>query len=509
MPMKYAKILRTLAVAVILSLVVVVISATPALAAPVITLSPTSGSIGTKVTVTATNFESYIGDIISIFFNGVEIGGRTIPDTGTFTLSFNVPDDAPPGRAYVSVEDEYGNQLGERRPFIIQEIEIELYPGDGAVGTMVTINGEGFYASEMATFYYYNGTRVNLGTKLATPTGEFTYSFNIPDSTAGSHKIVAQDAEGNSAKANFKVIPSTIVNPTSGAMGDRVTVNGTGFGYNAGVTIYLNSTEVVTDRADKNGSFEATFNVPVMKPGSYEVKAKDDDGNRDKAEFTITAGASLSPTTGNAGTPLIVSGTGFKAGGTVTITYDALEVATAIAGDNGAFSIAFNVPASIGGNHIITITDGINTIKRIFTMESEAPPIPALLLPEDASKAEAEACFDWEDIDDPSGVSYTLQITSDTDFAAIILEKGDLTYSNYFITKVEKLPPTIKEAPYYWRVKAIDGASNESEWSTPRSFYVGSSFTMPSWIKYALIALGALIVGFLAFWLGRRTAYYE
>jgi len=86
-----------------------------------------------------------------------------------------------------------------------------------------------------------------------------------------------------------------------------------------------------------------------------------------------------------------------------------------------------------------------------------------------------------------------------------VLEQEGLTDSDYPITREEeKLEPRKKETPYYWRVKATDGASNESQWSAPGSFYVGSRFVMPDGAKYALIAIG---VGFLAFWLGRRTAY--
>jgi len=142
-------------------------------------------------------------------------------------------------------------------------------------------------------------------------------------------------------------------------------------------------------------------------------------------------------------------------------------------------------------------------------MESTAPPIPQLLLPEDASKAEAETYFDWEDVTDDSGVTYTLQIAIDADFTSIVLEKEGLTYSDYTITKGEGLQPTIKEAPYYWRVKAVDGASNESEWSTTTSFYVTSAFALTGWVLYALIGLGVVLLGFLCFWLGRRTTYSD
>ncbi|UCC90661.1 MAG: hypothetical protein JSW24_00355, partial [Dehalococcoidia bacterium] len=124
--MKYAKVLRTLAIVATLSLVIVLIPATPALAAPSITLSPTSGSPGTRVTVEGINFESYRGDSISIFFDDRKIETLVVPDNGIFTIDFYVPDDATPGKVYITVRDELGNLLGNRRLFTVQEIEIEL-----------------------------------------------------------------------------------------------------------------------------------------------------------------------------------------------------------------------------------------------------------------------------------------------------------------------------------------------------------------------------------------------
>ena len=75
------------------------------------------------------------------------------------------------------------------------------------------------------------------------------------------------------------------------------------------------------------------------------------------------------------------------------------------------------------------------------------------------------------------------------------------------LTKAEKLASVKEEHPYYWRVKAIDSAANESEWSEPNSFYVGYSFVLPKWTIYTLIGVGVLFIGFLVFWLRRRTAY--
>jgi len=502
---KYARLLRILAIVATWSLVIMLIPATPVLAAPSITLSPTSGSPGTMVSVEGTNFESYRGDSISIFFGERRTKTLVVPDSGIFTIQFDVPDDATPGEVFVTVRDEQGNPLGNRRPFIVQEIKIELHPRDGAVGTRVTINGQGFYASEVVAFYY-NGTSV--GNEVAGSTGEVSYTLAIPNSTAGEHQIVVEDVLGNSGEANFKVISAVALNPSSGAMGEEVTVSGTGFGDTSDVTIYFDKAEVATGRSDKVGSFEARFNVPVMPSGTYDVEVEDGDGNIAKAEFTVGAGVNLSQAMGNVGTAVTISGIGFTVGGIVTIKYDDTEVATVGAGVNGAFSATFDVPASIGGSHTITASDGTNIVRCIFTMETEPPPAPRLKLPEEGTRAEAETHFDWEGVtDDSPPVTYSLQVATDGSFASdsIVLEKGGLTNSDYAITKgEEKLKPRKKETPYYWRVKAIDGASNESQWSTPGSFYVGSRFVMPNGVKYALIAIG---VGFLAFWLGRRTAY--
>jgi len=41
---------------------------------------------------------------------------------------------------------------------------------------------------------------------------------------------------------------------------------------------------------------------------------------------------------------------------------------------------------------------------------------------------------------------------------------------------------------YYWRVKAIDAASNESDWTGACEFYISGPFVFPGWALYTLIA---------------------
>jgi len=138
-----------------------------------------------------------------------------------------------------------------------------------------------------------------------------------------------------------------------------------------------------------------------------------------------------------------------------------------------------------------------------------APATPILLLPATDNETEKIVRFDWQDIktlNPPTG--YRLQIASDDDFATIVLDKAGLVNSEYTLAEDEELSPVRKDAPYYWRTKAIDSRGNESEWSPPESFYVGFSFTWPGWLVYTFIGMGVLLIGFFAFWAGRRTAYY-
>ena len=88
-------VLTTVAV---LSLVAV-IPAQPALAAPVISLSPDLGAAGTRVEISGTNFNSYVGDSLSIFCGDREITNSPveISSSGQFQTSFDVPDDVVPG----------------------------------------------------------------------------------------------------------------------------------------------------------------------------------------------------------------------------------------------------------------------------------------------------------------------------------------------------------------------------------------------------------------------------
>jgi len=482
-------------------------------AARQITISPSSGYVGSTVTVSGSGFDA--SSSVTIYFDTTVVGTVTATATGTFSgATFTVPESYR-GTHTVKGSSASGDSTGVSFT-TLQKITVT--PTSGAAGDTVIISGTGFAASSGITLYFDTAI-VSAGTTTTNANGSFTNNlFTIPSSSRGSHTIKAQDASGNYDTTPFTIAEKITITPTSGTSGTTVTVSGTGFSASRPITIQYNTVPVTTSPAaiytDANGSFTTSFNVPTGAAGTYSVVATDGIYST-SASFTATTDATISQTTSEASPgyvnmELTITGTGFKPNATVTITYttEPVVLKTVTADASGAFSVIITIPASIGGTHTITVTDGYTPKVFTFVMESQAPTIPAPLLPEEGIKAEAEAYFNWEDVDDPSGVTYTLWIASDADFTTIVLEKTGLASSEYTLTEEEKLESVGKEEPYYWRVKAIDGASNESQ-SEARSFYTG--FQWPGfigWPLYLVIGVGGVLLFLFGFWVGRRTAYF-
>ena len=287
--MRFRRFFAMAVTTVTLLLLAVALLATPAFAAPNITLSPTSGTVGTTITTTGENFGSFAGDQIHIFFGNTEVAVTTVPGNGQFTLDFQVPDSAMPGTALVTVRDENGNQLAKTE-FVVPKPSITLDKGGGVVGATITINGTGFRAGQTVAFVYSNHTQIDLGSVPATPVGECTYAFNIPESTGKEHKVIATDPAGNTAQTTLSVIPTIVLDPVSGAIGESVKATGTGFGYKSRLSIEFDGNPVKTDTTDGDGSFDVSIKVPDMELQTYNVTISDTEGNTAVIAFTINAG---------------------------------------------------------------------------------------------------------------------------------------------------------------------------------------------------------------------------
>ena len=208
----------------------------------------------------------------------------------------------------------------------------------------------------------------------------------------------------------------------------------------------------------------------------------------------------------------MVGGSGFTPDANISVKYDDKEIATGKAGANGTFmSSIFNVPPGKHGEHSITASDGTHTSKITFTVESVPPRVPQPEKPEMGVKVKAPVTFAWASVtDNSSPVSYNLQVASASDFSAssIVLDKPALSKSEYILTEAEELKLAGQESSFFWRVKAVDAALNESDWTGAGQFSVAKPFKFTGWPLYLAIGVGVVLIFLFGFWMGRRTAFY-
>jgi len=509
-----------------------------ALSKETLDLSRSKGAIGDKVTVTGSGFSS--GYKVYIYFSSEEgdvddddiddlnvweevrttYTTRSLENGGDITTSFLIPDELTdgdeiekvhPGDYFVyATEREEGRILAKEEFIVIGITEIE--PSNGPVGTEVELEGVGFADEEdIDVFFGIDKIEIAGGDDETDNDGEFKLTIIVPKSAAGAH-VITIEIDKEEAKTEFTVEPESTISATSGRIGDRVVITGTGFAASTDVTVTFGGSEVVTSETDTHGNLSIPFDVPDVGAGTYVIEVKDAADNSGKFEFTLGTDISISPITsqaspGHVGMDVTIYGVDFKPNSAITITQTSTAtVLSTVSENDGSFSYTFKISGSKPGENIISVTDGVNHLQVTFFMESVAPATPELLLPAMNTKSERPVTFEWKDITDPSGVTYTLQVARDKGFDDMVIKKQGLDEPQYTMSQIEDemLESPKKAANYWWRVKAVDGAGNESRWSSIRSFNIGSVSVMVDWSKYLLIGLVGLVLLVIVFFVGRR-----
>jgi hypothetical protein len=525
------RLLSRLLIVLVVCLVAMTVPAAPAQAnGAEITLLPISGVPGEEVTVHGQNFTPnkwvdiyYCLNTTCLNTTGTWVADRETDDDGYFKVTFIVPESykGPHDvRAYINTTLQY------TRTFTIKP-GLTVSPEEGPVGTNVTVEGHGFAKNEtnIELMYYLNSTSQAVAQNIsADEDGWCNWTFLIPPSAQGSHKIDAKGANSTLTAvkdATFEVTPGISLDKLSGSVGENITMTGSGFAANErDIKILFAGQEVSTDpldvRADDSGHWSAAFQVPEMSKGTYNVTAQGEYTKKQDISalsFEIKPGLVLSPAEGHVDTDLTVTGHGFATNKDVIIKYDGSEKARTTTDNKGGFSgVTFPVPEGIHGAHQVTAEGAAGNATAIFTIESVPPPVPELESPSDGSRVgfigKVRPTFEWSAVSDPSGVHYSLQIAPSANittegFADPIVSVPDIVGTNYTLNATEALP----YGTYYWIVQAVDRAENAGNWTAARSLHAG---LLPLWVFIVIIL--AIVVGIgtavYFFVIRRRTHYY-
>jgi hypothetical protein len=165
-----------------------------------ISINPSGGSPGTEVSVSGT--KATANDKVSIYWNGMFVANTTADDVGDFTYLLTVPSNATIGIHEIMALD---TATGRTASKAFRVLIITLNPSIGPVGTKVTVKGAGFTPESQATITFND---MLIGYALVDNIGNFTFTFNIPFSTAETQLIKAYNTE-DYGTATFTVVDTT------------------------------------------------------------------------------------------------------------------------------------------------------------------------------------------------------------------------------------------------------------------------------------------------------------
>ena len=334
--------------------------------APSITsLSPTSGAVGTAVTVTGTNFGSTQGTG-TVKFNGTT---ATVTSWSATSIKVTVPTGATTGNVVVFASGVNSNSVA----FTVFPSISTLSPTSGAVGASVTITGLNFGSTQGTSTVKFNGT-------AATTIGSWSTTSIVATVPTGATtgNVVVTVGSNASNGVSFTVFPSiSSLSPTTGAVGASVTITGANFGSTQGTsTVKFNGTAATTI-----GSWSATSIVATVPTGATTGNVVVTVGSNasNGVSFTVVAApsiTSLSPTSGAVGASVTITGTNFgSTQGTSTVKFNG-TAATAI-GSWSATSIVATVPTGATTGNVVVNASGVNSAGVSFTVVS-APSLTSL-----------------------------------------------------------------------------------------------------------------------------------
>jgi hypothetical protein len=476
------------------------VMSTTFLVLPSITIDPIKANSGATVSVSGKGFAASEGSI-QITFDVTNVkSGITASSLGSWSTTFNVPASVKGAHSVDASGSTTAATNVENISFTLIPM-VSVSPSSGSAETTVTVTGSGFIANESSVAFTYDKKVIKSGI-TADASGSWSTTFTIPSSAGGSHVLDAYGSSTTAAEvsdASFTIAPSMTIDHNSARVGDNVNVAGKGFIQNEGNIVVTFDGAMMKSGivANDSGQWSTDFLVPACTGGTHTIDAY---GTATAAttvadiSISIEARITLSPSIGNVGDTITISGAGFTAGKSVTIIYGASTVLSNIATDStGNFSGSFKATGGSSGEVKVVATDSAGvTTSTVFAMETGAPSVPQIKSPKAKSTVgfigDTKIMFDWSDISDPSGISYDLEVSSQSDFTDTIIKHSNLKESQYKSTDEEKLP----HGEYYWRVRAVDGAGNASQW-TPATMVKAAIMTTTLFVIIIVVEVLVLV----------------
>lgn len=320
-------------------------------------VSPLSGGPGTLITITGASFGSNPGEVM---FLGADSSGDekvAVPCTPSAWTDTQAIVTLPEGAASGPIQIANAENLSDRTDDSWGNVSIpdfavnadvkpgicSISPANGPSGTQVEVGGNGFGDSQGASIVTVAGRTASVqswsGTKI---------TMAVPNLLGGTWPVVVTAGGNNSNGAAFSIPVAadgtphiTTISPSSGPVGEYVTITGNNFGTSPGKVSFVSGNDTVIGGTDFplacGNSYWHDNSVTVKVPsGLLETGAKikitraDAVESDNSADFKITSGAPkpgicrIDPSSGPVGITYVLSGERLGASkGHVTFRNDA------------------------------------------------------------------------------------------------------------------------------------------------------------------------------------------
>ena len=342
-------------------------------AAPAVTsISPTRGptSGGTVVTVNGSNLGATGSTTVSF-------GSTTLPATSVNTAGTQLTVTSPSELAgTVNVTVTFGGQTSSTVPaddFTYTSggtpgpVVNNVSPSSGSAGTTVILSGSGFSPTPGATVVDF-GTAAATGVSCTSttqctakaPSGVGTVYVTVTVNHETSTPSGTADQFTYMGGASAPTI--TAVTPSSGPVGTKVTITGTGFSTAAGKTIVSFGT-VHALGVTCSSSTTCTATAPNGTGTVKVVVVVNSQTSSDSGTFTYTIPPTVTRVTPNvaaAGKTITIVGTGFSLTPGATVVYFGTTAATNVVCTSST-SCTVTVPPGSGSVNVTVLVDGLTS----------------------------------------------------------------------------------------------------------------------------------------------------
>ena len=350
--------------------------------APRITsITPTTGTVGTSVTINGTGFQAVRGNG-SVSFNSAS------PNVFTSWSDTQIVVAVPAGSTSGAVRVIANNSTVSNQDLVFtmpNPIVTGLAPASGPGGTQVQINGTGFGATQGSSTVRFN-TISDVAASVVSWSDTQIVAV-VPLSTlTGPVRVIEGGINSNmSIYFNVPAPKITSFSPTIGGVGNPITITGTGFQSVQGSNSYVGFSGGGGTATIK--SWSDTQIVAVVPPGTttgfLDVTVNTTPSNYVNYTIPSHSISSLTPTTGPVGTQVTVAGTAFGASqGTSVLSFNGQPAASISSWTNSQIVGTVPVTAATGPG-ALTIGD-INSNTALFTVP---PPMSAHFRPLEAFPA--------------------------------------------------------------------------------------------------------------------------